>query len=177
MQNEIMDEENAIKEAKDGNKEAFVVLYRKYVKSVYGFVYSKTGSREDSEDLTSEIWISILKSLPNFSADSTFKTWILAISKHKILDYYRKKYNINKLPLTEDIFIAKEFDEEDETHQKDSKIKDILNQLPEKYSQVLELRFLKGYSTKEIAREMGLSIENVKVIQYRALQKAKSFRL
>jgi RNA polymerase sigma-70 factor (ECF subfamily) len=48
----------------------------------------------------------------------------------------------------------------------------VLEALPERYRNVLELRFLRGYSVQETAQELELSVENVKVIQHRALAKA-----
>jgi RNA polymerase sigma-70 factor (ECF subfamily) len=48
----------------------------------------------------------------------------------------------------------------------------VLERLPERYRRVLELRFLYGYSIRETALELGITPENVKVIQHRALAKA-----
>ena len=48
----------------------------------------------------------------------------------------------------------------------------ILQELPENYRSVLELRFLKGYSILETADAMGVTEENAKVLQHRALKKA-----
>ena len=52
------------------------------------------------------------------------------------------------------------------------KVEAILTRLPENYGQVLTYRFLHGYSLKETAAAMNISEGNVKVLQYRALQKA-----
>jgi RNA polymerase sigma-70 factor (ECF subfamily) len=52
----------------------------------------------------------------------------------------------------------------------------ILDGLPDRYRQVLELRFLRGYTLSETASELGISVENVKVTQHRALAKAVQLR-
>jgi RNA polymerase sigma-70 factor (ECF subfamily) len=44
--------------------------------------------------------------------------------------------------------------------------------LPESYRRVLELRFLRGYSIRETAHELGLTQANVRVLQFRALNRA-----
>lgn len=165
------DEKNLINLAKNGNCQAFETLYRRYIKIVYGYVFNKVGRKEDAEDLTSEIWIATLRNLSNYAYNSSFKNWIFGIVKHKIMDYYQEKYKIEKLPLVEDIFLEEE-DDTDHIQEKEKKIGTILQKLPENYRQVLYLRFLKGYTTAEIAQELGLSISNVKVIQYRAVKKA-----
>jgi RNA polymerase sigma-70 factor (ECF subfamily) len=49
---------------------------------------------------------------------------------------------------------------------------ELLSPLPPRYRQVLELRFLEGYSIQETARQMGTTTGNAKVLQHRALKKA-----
>lgn len=48
----------------------------------------------------------------------------------------------------------------------------ILATLPLRYRQVLELRFLQGYSVRETAVALGITVENAKVLQHRALARA-----
>ena len=49
---------------------------------------------------------------------------------------------------------------------------EVLGRLPDRHRRVLELRFLYGYSIHEKAQKMGITPENAKVIQHRALGKA-----
>ena len=44
--------------------------------------------------------------------------------------------------------------------------------LPDHYRRILELRFLEGYSIKESARALSVSVSDAKVLQYRALRMA-----
>ena len=53
----------------------------------------------------------------------------------------------------------------------------ILEQLSDNYRRVLELRFLHGYSLKEVAVEMRSTVGAVKVMQLRALRAAAKVRL
>ena len=48
----------------------------------------------------------------------------------------------------------------------------LLGLLPDQFRRVLELRFLKGYSVREAAHEMGVTESNARVLQFRALRKA-----
>lgn len=166
------DESLLVKHAQNGDSSSFERLYQKHVKIVYGFVYQKTGNREDCEDLTQEIWMNVIKNLRDFEGKSSFKNWIFGITKHKLMDYYKEKYQIGFVPLVEEIFL--EEDETDDSGMKKNKIKNLLANLPENYRMVLTLRFLKGYKTAEIAKELKMTVNNVKVIQFRAIQKLKS---
>ncbi len=167
-----MDDNNLIQSAQNGNHEAFEKLYLKHIKLVYGFVYQKTGNREDCEDLTQEIWMNVIKNLKSFEGKSSFKNWLFGIAKHKIMDYYREKYRIGQSPLIEEIFLDENENEDNVT--KENKIKVLLASLPENYRTVLELRFLQGYTTNEIAKELKMTVSNVKVTQFRAIKKLKS---
>ena len=53
----------------------------------------------------------------------------------------------------------------------------ILDRLPDNYRRVLELRFLHGYSLKEVAAEMKSTVGAIKVMQLRALRAAAKVRL
>lgn len=50
----------------------------------------------------------------------------------------------------------------------------LLQDLPEKQKKIIELNKLHGFSMKEIADQMGMSVENVKVIAHRGLNNLKS---
>ena len=51
-------------------------------------------------------------------------------------------------------------------------VRRILGDLPEHYARVLELRFLRGYSAQEMAREIGTTVGGVRIMQLRALRAA-----
>ena len=56
-------------------------------------------------------------------------------------------------------------------------VQQILDRLPDNYRRVLELRFLHGYSLKEVAAEMKSTVGAIKVMQLRALRAAAKVRL
>lgn len=173
-----MDEEKTLVSlAQKGDSQAFENLYRKYIKMIYGYVFGKTGKKEEAEDLTSEIWLAALRSLAKFAAASSFKNWLFGIAKHKIMDFYQEKYKIERMPLLEEIFLEEGENENNEGSDKEKELAALLGRLPENYRQILRLRFLKGLTSAEIAKETGLTVANVKVIQYRALKKAGEFKI
>jgi RNA polymerase sigma-70 factor (ECF subfamily) len=56
-------------------------------------------------------------------------------------------------------------------------VQEVLAQLSDNYRRVLELRFLHGYSLKEVAAEMNSTVGAIKVMQLRALRAAARVRL
>ncbi|MFM2157347.1 MAG: hypothetical protein RL516_2096, partial [Bacteroidota bacterium] len=67
-----------------------------YTKDLYAWAYYKTGDKSLSEDLVQDTFLAAIKSQKNFKGDSEIKTWLFAILKNKIADYFRKA--TNKIP-------------------------------------------------------------------------------
>jgi RNA polymerase sigma-70 factor (ECF subfamily) len=63
-------------------------------------------------------------------------------------------------------------EESTEIGERSVQVEKVLDQLPEQYQRILRLRFLEGYSVREAAAEMGVSVANAKVLQHRALRRA-----
>jgi RNA polymerase sigma-70 factor (ECF subfamily) len=53
----------------------------------------------------------------------------------------------------------------------------VLSLLPDNFRRILELRFLRGYSVREAANELGVTESNARVLQFRALRKAADLEL
>lgn len=62
-----------------------------YTDYLFSYAYLKIGKREDAEDLVQETFLSAYKNRNQFKGQSAEKTWLVAILKNKIIDYYRKK--------------------------------------------------------------------------------------
>ena len=89
-----IDESNYISELKRKNSKALEYTYSKYVGLVYKVVFDllkDTASRQDIEECVSDIFISLWKNAVQYNDNiTTFKKWLVAISKYKAIDYIRK---------------------------------------------------------------------------------------
>lgn len=149
-------------------------VFARYLDPVYRFIYTRVGNREDAEDLTSEVFLKASRKLNTERAEASIAQWLFTVARTVLADHWRRYYRTGAiLPLDEQQI-------EDaggrETSQASSpsaeRVRKLLDALPERYRLVLELRFLRGYSIQETAKEMGITPENVKVMQHRALAKA-----
>ena len=167
-------EQALVQEAIAGEEEAFIQLYYQHVSPLYRFVFSKLNNQQDAEDLASETFYHALKNLQTFSGKSSFKNWLYGIAKHLILAKYRERYNATTVELDENsAFEAPKTDDGSPEHdQKIHFLEKVLATLPKNYRNVLELRFLKGYTILETADALAITEENAKVLQHRALKKA-----
>ena len=167
-------EKMLIQEALNGEEEAFIQLYHQHVSRLYLFACKKVSNSEDAEDIVSETFYQALRNLRSYSGKSSFKNWLYGIAKHLILAKYRERYNESTVELDENTTFNEPVADENtaEQKQKERELDRLLAQLPQHYRGVLELRFLKGYSILETAAALGISEENAKVLQHRALKKA-----
>lgn len=58
-------------------------VYDKYKQDIYVYLIGLTHNQALAEDLTSEVFVAAIKSLPNFKGKSELKTWLFAIARHK----------------------------------------------------------------------------------------------
>jgi RNA polymerase sigma factor (sigma-70 family) len=145
-------------------------IYQANVVRVYRLMFSRVGNRPDSEDLTSEVFV---KSLPNLSLPSPVTqvhAYINSAIRSVLADHWRRHYGSPQADLEVDN-IGQPFDLTPSTDEFGLAGR-ILALLPDRSRRILELRFLRGCSIKEAAREMGVSPGNAKILQYRALRLA-----
>jgi RNA polymerase sigma-70 factor (ECF subfamily) len=151
-------------------------VFARYLDPVYRFLYSRVGNREDAEDLTSEVFLKATRQLDSERPEASIAQWLFTVARTVLADHWRRYYRNGGRPATLDDIQLGDASIEAPTpsRSEDSArlVAEVLAALPERYRRVLELRFLRGYSIVETAREMGITPENVKVIQHRALAKA-----
>ena len=93
-------EENILqKKIEKGDKDGFIELYDRYAPQIYRFIYLKTNSSHDSEDLTSEVFLKLWKNywgLPPRNGGSPRnslrnpRAFLYQIARNLVVDYYSK---------------------------------------------------------------------------------------
>lgn len=150
-------------------------VFTQYVDPIYRFLYRRVGNKQDAEDLTSEVFYKATSQLDSTRPQASIAHWLFTVARSVLADHWRRHYRSGgSLPLDEPRWAA--VPDQHDPYACDERDADmvagLLAALPERYRQVLELRFLRGYSIKETAQALDLTPENVKVIQHRALAKA-----
>jgi RNA polymerase sigma-70 factor (ECF subfamily) len=100
---------------------------------------------------------------------------LFTVARTTLADHWRRHYRGGSVvPLDDDRVdrITEPAPRADTSESNTRLVDDVLGALPARYRAVLELRFLRGYSIQETATELGITPENAKVIQHRALAKA-----
>jgi len=148
-------------------------IFTQYVDRMYGFFYSRVGNRQDAEDLTSDVFLKASRQLDPTRSEASIGSWLFTVARTVLADHWRRYYRTEvSFPLDEARVSQIPVDGGGATVETARLVAEVLAALPERYSRVLALRFLRGYSIQETAEELGVTPENVKVIQHRALAKA-----
>jgi RNA polymerase sigma-70 factor (ECF subfamily) len=137
---------------------------------VYAFIYARVGNRADAEDLTQQVALKAIPRLRQGAPASAIRGYLFATARSVLGGFWSTRLGLSEAELHEDLALvvpqAPPSEEGAET------VRRILAELSDNYRRVLELRFLHGYSLKEVAAEMHSTVGAVKVMQLRALRAA-----
>lgn len=152
-----------------GDRERLTWAYQTHVTAIYQFIYSRVGNRQDAEDLTAQVFMKAINGMRTDVSVPELRSWLYKVAQTTLADHWREYYAEDTAELDEDVSRPPVPRENPEAV---LRVDTLLATLPESYRRVLELRFLKGYSVRETAQELNLSETNVKVLQFRALNRA-----
>ncbi len=159
-----------IQKCLNGNTEAFSELVTRYKNLIYGLAYRLTDDTQEANDLSQDAFLRIFKSLAQYNKQYKFSTWAGKITTNLYLDRRKQKKALT-LPLEEAQEIAGSFHiPESEYLKKElkSRVKNALDELPEKYRKPLILFHQAGMSYEEITQILKEPMTIIKNRLYRA---------
>jgi len=137
-------------------------------------------NREDADDVAQDVFIRVHESLAHFREDSELSTWIYRIAVNKSLDFIRKKKRKKRFAQLTSLFGFNEDKEEivlaandnPQLDMEDKERKQVLDsaleKLPENQKTAITLSKYEGFSNKEIAKIMDISLSAVEALMHRA---------
>ena len=172
-----MSEEEQILAAQKDSKN-FRFLYEANYEAIFRFLYRKVNDEPLAADLTAQTFIKALTNIHKFVYKGVpFSAWLYRIESNEFLKYYRQQKKLPVYSLEEET--AKKltnFSEElaDERQQERiNQLTKILEKLPTKDMQMIELRFFEDKSFKEIGFILETTESAAKMRTYRILEKIK----
>jgi len=151
-----------VRAAQRGDESAFAQLMLDYELPIFNYVLHSVGNYHQAEDLTQDIFLRALRSLPGFSFRSKFTTWLFAIAKNRILDELRSN---GRRPSTVDLDDAGPFAVRGLSPDQHAEMGDLWSAVemlePELKSPLL-LRDVVGLRYQEIAETLEISLPNVR---------------
>jgi RNA polymerase sigma-70 factor, ECF subfamily len=160
---------------------AFEVLYRRYVTSIYRYLYSRVGNAADAQDLTAQVFIEALQGLDGYRERGNFAAWLFTIARHEAADHHRRKHphlpldeardapgGVGSLTQSENplgCLVRKEALQ---------RLAALVRQLDDDKQELLRLRFAGGLTYREIGRVVGRSEAAVKMAVHRLLRRLEA---
>ncbi len=152
-------------------------LFSDYHKDIYRYLFSLCRDASLSEDLTSEVFLEVVKSIAGFRADSDVKTWLFSIARHRWFRYLNKKKRTNQ---TEELYElstleipnARSIEEECDGRELVKRVYELIDEEPERPRRTVLMR-LDGYSFYEIGKKLGISENSARVIFFRTKEKLR----
>jgi len=165
---------------RDGDEEAFRILFVRHKKKVINFCYRFCSDRSVAEDLAQEVFLRIYRAAPKYKPTAGFRTWLFTIATNVCLnETRRRRKQAGTISLDAPIDIGKgeiQPDIEDPERLPDDQILDreqevhlqsALSELPDRQRAALLLRITHDFSYSEIAGQLGCSENTVKTLIHR----------
>ncbi len=166
------DLEKILEKARNFDETALATLAEEYYPAIFRYFYYRTSSREDAEDLTSEVFVRMIGAIKK--QKGYFPAWLYRIARNLLTDYYRKKKTRREISLeTMNIESIPDPKREDTANLSPDEIKKILELITPEQREVIILKFLQGYSAEETAQILHKSVGAIKALQFRAFVSLK----
>lgn len=140
------------------------------------FISKRISNDQDVHDVFQDVFIKIHKNCANLKDNTKINAWVYRITRNAIVDYYRKKEQIDLVEYPD--YLADE-NEEDLSFNSEiaACLKTMIESLPDKYKEVILLAEFDNLNQKEISKKMGLSLSATKSRVQRGRRKLKEMLL
>ncbi len=155
-----------------GDREAFGSIFTHLYTPIFRYLYMRTGSRAEAEDLTQQVFLNAYRAIPRFRLrPQPPHAFFFRIAKNSLIDFYRKK---KAIPL-DDILTNTLESPDDSTEQllvtlDMERVQVAMKKLTDEQAEVINLRFIAELSHEEVAHIIHKKPEAVRALQSRALK-------
>lgn len=145
-------------------------MYHTYADAIYRYCYFRLSDKEQAQDLVQETFTRAWKCVAEGQQIDYEKTFLFTVAHNLLVDTYRKKKSLSLDSLLDEGFAPTDrSDRSTEALAEMNQVLKNIDQLEEKYSQVLLLRFVEDLGPKDIANIIGETENNVSVRLNRGL--------
>lgn len=170
-------ETDLVARAQNMDPEAWDIIFNRYYPEIFAYLRYRTASLEDAEDLAATVFERAVRHIRSYRETGRgLGAWLQRIASNLVVDYYRRRSVPGRTaeplpPRLEDTSIsplehALRVDTAEE-------VRRTLEQLPDSQRDVIIYRFLLGYNLAETAAIMDKSVNAIKALQHRALQRLR----
>ena len=152
----------------NGNNEAFDILLRRYEDRIFTYIINIVKNKDVADDVFQETFVKAITTIRQgrYTDSGKFSAWLTRIAHNLIIDFYRQEKSENTVSADQEdtnVLNRRDLSEETIAHlmvtsQIHTDVRRIMDSLPEAQREVLEMRFYRNMSFKEIAEATDVSI-------------------
>jgi RNA polymerase sigma-70 factor (ECF subfamily) len=167
-------EEGALVERAKTDPDAFGVLYERYVGRIYSYVYYRTGSHHDAEDLTARVFFQAMKHIRGYvHRGAPFSSWLYRIAHNAVANWHRDRSRQKVVSL--DRLAGMRLQADDSPFDRAAEVEErrallaAIRRLPPDRQELIILKFVEHLPNAEIGQIMGRSEGAIKSLYHRTL--------
>ena len=154
-------------------RELLAELFKTYYKDVYGYLYHLSHDASLSEDLASEVFLEVVKSVSTFRGESNIKTWLFSIARRRWYAYLKGKNRRVPTESIHDLYDTAALGAPEAANEAAEVIRELLSGETALVRGIVQMR-IEGYSYYEIAQKHKISENSARVIYFRTKSKIKN---
>lgn len=169
----MADEHALIRQAQQGDQNAFAALMETYQKPIFNLAYRMAGNPQDAEELCQTAFFNAWRGLSHFQFDSSFFTWLYRLTKNACIDFIRHEKRrmvvLNTVSIQDEDGPVTQLPDHGATPEEaalQGDLHQILQQglatLSPEHRDILLMREMEGLSYQEISEAVGLELGTVK---------------
>src|SRR5512146_257367 len=156
-----LSDDEVLERAIQGDPEAFSILYERYVKRIYNYVFYRTGNPYDAEDLTERVFHRAFGHIQTYNNRGVpFSAWLYRIAHNLVANWHRDNSRRKEVPLEDQKNLHQRSDHPEISlvnSQEQEMLLKLIRRLPEDRQQLIILKFVEHLSNGEVATIMGRS--------------------
>ncbi|MFZ6012499.1 MAG: RNA polymerase sigma factor SigZ [Bacteroidota bacterium] len=149
-------------------------IYQQFHSTLLSYIQSKVKTKEDAEDIVQNVFIKISVNISKLGEKEKLQSWIYAITRNAIIDYYRA--NANKRSVAIDENLEESLAEEkraDDTKGLEQCLSGMITLLPEEYRNIIVDSEIKGIKQKDLAEKYAMAYPSMRSRVQRGREKLK----
>jgi len=146
----------------------FQRLFAEYRRPILNYLHRLLGDRAQAEEVAQDVFVKAYRHVGRLPADANYRAWLYRVATNAATDKLRRRKLIQWVPLLDTDRSPSESQSTEGSVIVREDVRQALDALSLKYRAPLVLFTVEGYSTKEIAEMLGISVSATKVRLHRA---------
>lgn len=136
-------------------------VIEQYSDMVYRIALTRTGTKENAEDIYQEVFLKYSQKAPQFENTSHEKAWLIKVTINMTKNFNNSYWNKKVVNLDENVSIE---------NPEKTGVYDAVCKLPQNYRTIIYLMYYEGYKINEISEMMRVKEGTIKTWAFRARQ-------